>query len=100
MRFPKASPSSQVVPQDIPNSTSVLLPCIQTRKAGHRRAHLFLCCNLGCLMFQKNWWWANYYGPFSTPPPNPRPKKKQHEHTHELINMNPASYVTMLCSRH
>jgi hypothetical protein len=56
MGFPKASPSSQVVPQHIPNSTSVLshmvlpkvqLPCIQTRKAGDRGAHLFLCCNLG-----------------------------------------------------
>jgi len=56
MGFPKASPSSQVVPQDFPNSTSVLshmvlpkvqLPCIQNRKAGHRGAQLFLCCNLG-----------------------------------------------------
>ncbi len=56
MGFPKASPTSQVVPQDIPNSTSVLshmvfpkvqLQCIQTRKAGHRGAQLFLCCTLG-----------------------------------------------------
>ncbi len=39
----------------------------------------------GCLMFQKNWWWANEYGP--SPPPL---KKGQHELIHERINMNHA----------
>jgi hypothetical protein len=64
MGFPKAFPSSQVVPQDIPNSTSVVshmvlpkvqLPCIQTSKVGIGEHISFYVANLGCLMFQKNW---------------------------------------------
>jgi len=56
MGFPKAFPSSQVIPQDIPNSTSVLshmvLPKVhphvyKLKRVSHRGAHLFLCCNLG-----------------------------------------------------
>jgi hypothetical protein len=35
---------------------------IQTRKAGHSGAHLLNVATWGlkrCLMFQRNWWWAN-----------------------------------------
>jgi len=52
--FPWASPSSHVVPQDVPNNTSILSHMIcpkfnshvyKLKKVGQRGAHLFLFCN-------------------------------------------------------
>jgi hypothetical protein len=52
--FPWASPSSHVVPQYVPNNTSILSHMIcpkfdshvyKLKKMGQREAHLFLFCN-------------------------------------------------------
>jgi len=80
--FPWGSPSSKVVPQDFPNSTSALshMVCAKSnshvyklKKVGHRRAHLYLFCYLGskevlllgeeCPMFRKSG-----DGPINVPP--------------------------------
>jgi hypothetical protein len=65
--FPWYSSSSQCVPQNVPNSTSLLSHLVVQRGA-----------SIGeCPMFQKNWWWANEYGPF-------KKKKRKCEGTHEM----------------
>ncbi len=54
--FPQGSPSSEVVIQDFPNSTSALSHMVcpksnshlyKLKKVGHRREYLFLFCYLG-----------------------------------------------------
>ncbi len=81
MRFPKGCPSSQVVPQNILNSTSVLSHMVCTKFNSHvYKLSIFVSilqpvvqrgASIGeCPRFQKNWWWAYRSGPFR------KPKKK------------------------
>jgi len=88
--FPWASPSSHVVPQDVPNNTSILSHMIcpkfnshvyKLKKVRQRGTHLFPFCNrdpkrwflLGMAQCSKNnWWWANQ----CNVPPQKRKEKK------------------------
>jgi hypothetical protein len=88
-KFPKDSPSSQVVPQSVPNITSAwsLMVCPKfnshvyklkrwgSLKGGDHREKKHVCFYFAtwgpqrCFYwewpkFQKNWWWANQYDSF------------------------------------
>jgi hypothetical protein len=92
MRSPKGRPSSQVVPQHILNSTSALshMVCPKFNSPVYKLSIFVSILQLmmqrgasigECPMFQKNWWWANQYGPFR------KPKKKlwAHQWTHRIF---------------
>ncbi len=91
LRFPKDSSSSQIVPPDVPNSTSIL-PLMVCPKCKLKRLPIeehicfyfstwgpkkYFYCEVPRV--PKIWLWANQYCPFQK-------TKIKCDHTHELIN--------------
>jgi hypothetical protein len=101
--FPAGSPSSQVVPEFIPYSTSILSHMVCPKFNPHvyklKRSAIgeYICLNFEIGSPKKCFHWGVLNVPnfllmgqwiWLFPKKNKKTKNKSYEHTHELINMN------------